>query len=287
MRYFILSIGAILLALSGCHESPYPGYSWFQHGIYYKLIALGENSNKADYGDYITVDISYKTMEDSVFFQGRRKFQMSKPDYEGSVDECFTMLAEGDKASFIISAPDFFNKTLETKIPHFLQNDSTMKVDIKMLEVQTQKQYQQEKKAFLRWVKDFGDYEEILLKQYLDEHQIDKEPTRAGYYYIQLKPGNGEQISKGDTITIHYEGKFLNGKFFDSTRKREQPFEFVYGSEWQVIEGLEKALGRMREGEKALVILPSELAFGKEGSSTGIVPPFTSLIYELEVIHIR
>jgi FKBP-type peptidyl-prolyl cis-trans isomerase len=52
----------------------------------------------------------------------------------------------------------------------------------------------------------------------------------------------------------------------------------------QVIGGLEEAIGRMREGEKALIILPSELAWGEKGSSTGIIPPFTSVIYELELL---
>ena len=85
-------------------------------------------------------------------------------------------------------------------------------------------------------------------------------------------------------MTVNYEGRFLNGRFFDSTVKRNQPFEFVYGTELQVIPGLEDAIGRMREGQRALVILPSDLAWGEKGSSTGIVPPFTTVIYEVELL---
>ena len=88
-------------------------------------------------------------------------------------------------------------------------------------------------------------------------------------------------------MTVNYEGRFLNGKFFDSTVRRKQPFQFVYGTEWQVVEGLEEAIGMMKEGEKSLFILPSNLAFGTEGSSTGIVPPFTSLIFEVELLAIN
>jgi len=54
-----------------------------------------------------------------------------------------------------------------------------------------------------------------------------------------------------------------------------------------LIDGLDEALGRMYEGEKALVILPSELAFGSFGSAGGIIPPYTTLIYELEVLKVE
>ena len=51
-----------------------------------------------------------------------------------------------------------------------------------------------------------------------------------------------------------------------------------------MIAGLEDAIGRMREGQRALVILPSYLAWGEKGSSTGIIPPFTTVIYEVELL---
>ena len=53
-----------------------------------------------------------------------------------------------------------------------------------------------------------------------------------------------------------------------------------------MIKGLEEAIGMMREGEKSLFILPSELGFGNQGSSTGIIPPFTSLIFEVEILKV-
>jgi len=53
-----------------------------------------------------------------------------------------------------------------------------------------------------------------------------------------------------------------------------------------VVKGLEEAIGLMKEGEKSLVILPSEQAFGSEGSSTGMIPPFTSLIFEVEILEV-
>lgn len=270
-------------AISCSYFSKYPGYSKTWSGIYYKLLAFGEDDIKAVVGDYITIDIKYKTLNDSVFFNGRRKFQVTKPEFDGSIDECFTLLSKNDKAEFIIKAKDFFIKTLQAKLPAFLSEQSDMKVEIAMLDIQTETQYENEKKAFLNWINDFGDYEKEVLLQYMKEQKISIQPTASGLYYLKLKAGNGKKVSKGDTLIVDYEGKFLDGKFFDSTKKRHESFQFVYGTEWQVVKGLEEAFGLMEEGEKALVILPSDLAFGQEGSSTGIVPPFTSLIFEIEL----
>jgi FKBP-type peptidyl-prolyl cis-trans isomerase len=94
-------------------------------------------------------------------------------------------------------------------------------------------------------------------------------------------------VSVGDTIVVHYEGIFLNVNFFDSTNKRNEAFQFVNGQQWQVIKGMEEAIATMHEGERSLFILPSDVAFGDSGSSTGLIPPFTSLIFEVELISIN
>jgi len=264
MKKYIAIVFLILLFSCG-NDSPYPGFKRGKHGIYYQLHKIGESSKKARYGDYITSDIIYKTMKDSMFFHGRRKLQLVKQHGRGSIEECFKMLTVDDSATFIISADEFFTKTLETSLPEFIPAMSKMKVSLNIIEIQTQTEYQNEKKAFLNWIEDFGEYEKVILKQFLMEEKIDVQPSGSGLYYL----------------------KITEGKFFDSTIKRNQPFQFVYGTEWQVVEGLEEAIGMMKEGEKSLFILPSDLAFGTEGSSTGIIPPFTSLIFEVEVLSVN
>ncbi|HJX71892.1 MAG TPA: FKBP-type peptidyl-prolyl cis-trans isomerase [Bacteroidales bacterium] len=284
-RIFIMML--ILFLMPSClNKSEYPGFSRGKHGIYYQLHKIGEDTDKALPGDFVTADITYQTMYDSVFFAGRRKLQITEPRFKGGIDDCFMMLAEKESATFIISASDFFRLTLQSDLPSFLNEDDMMKVTLDIIEIQTEEEFVKEKEAFLRWIEDFGDYEKIILKQFLDQEKLSVKPEKDGMYRIILKEGTGLQIEAGDTITINYEGKFLNGKFFDSTIKRNQPFQFVYGTEWQVIKGLEEALAMMTEGEKSLFIFPSEMAFGKEGSSTGIIPPYTSLIFEVEVLEV-
>jgi len=278
----------LLLFLLACKSNPYPDYSKANDGaIYYRLFMFGDDRHKPEAGAYITADIAYQTMDDSIFFRGKRTFQLAKSEFDGSIEECFMMLAEDDSASFIISADGLFAKTLDAKLPSFIPENSNMKVGIRMHMIRSAEEYRREKEEFLAWIEDFGEYEQTVLRHFIEEQKIDIKPTESGMYFIPLNQSNGEKVEKGDIVTVNYEGKFLNGEFFDSTVKRKQPFEFVYGTEWQVIEGMEEAIGLMREGQKALIILPSDLAWGADGSSTGIVPPFTSVIYELELIQVR
>ncbi len=285
INLFFLSLAVLIIS---CNETTrYPGFSKTDSGIYYKLISFGESKEKIQPGNYITADIEYATMNDSTFFEGRRTLKVNQPKYEGAIDECFLMLSEEEKAKFILPANNFFKKTLETNLPDFLNPQDSMKITIDVISVQNKSEFIKQKEAFLNWINDFDDYEKVVLKQFIEEKKIDAEPTKSGLYHIVIEEGNDVEVEEGDTVVVHYEGKFLDGKFFDSTKQRKKPFEFVYGHKMQVIEGMEEVIGKMKEGEKALAILPSDVAFGKRGSSTGIIPPYTSVIYEVVLKEVR
>ena len=284
----LLLPGLLLVEITGCRFSDeYPGFTKTSSGVYYRLNILGQGELNPVPGDYITVDLRYSTTDDSVFFEARRKFQLEQPSFKGSVEECFTMMRIGDEAEFIVNAHDFFDKTLDVKIPRFLEGSDRFKISVKMLDIQTSQSYMSEKKAFMGWVEGFDEYERFRLENFIRQEKIEAEPDGYGLYFINIKEGAGKKVEPGDTVEIHYEGRFLDGKFFDSTRKRDEVFQFVYGHELQLIQGLEKAVGLMREGGKALVIIPSDLAFGSHGSSTGIIPPYTSMVYEVEILSVR
>jgi FKBP-type peptidyl-prolyl cis-trans isomerase len=282
-----LFIVILIFALFHSCKNPYPGYSKAGEGIYYRLLMVGEQEQYCRFGDYVTANIAYATMNDSVFFSGIRKFKVIQPNFSGSIDKCFTLMCKYDSTHFIISALDFFEKTLENAVPDYLIAGGKMKVFIHLMDIQTSDEYEREKEAFLHWIEDLGEYEKVLLRQYIREAKMDIPPIEDGIYYIVQQTGNGPAVAAGDTVMIHYEGHFLNGKYFDSTRRRNDPLQFVYGHQLQVIGGLEKAIGKMHEGDKALVIIPSELAFGADGSVEGIVPPFTPVVFEIELINVK
>lgn len=277
----------MLFFMVSCHESKYPGYSETDSGIYYKLITVGNSKQKVKYNDYVTADIVYQTMSDSIFFDARRKVKITPPAFQGSIEECFAMLFTDDSATFIIDAGSFFSRTLHAPLPKFLAKGEPFKVNLKILDIKTEEEFEKEKKEFLSWIEDFSDYEQVLLKHYIENEQISVDPSNSGLYHIIISNGNNIKVHKGDTVVVDYEGRFLNGKIFDSTWKRNMPFEFVYGQEWQVIKGLEEAIGEMTELEEAFFIMPSKIAFGESGSSTGMIPPFTSVIFKVHLKEVR
>jgi FKBP-type peptidyl-prolyl cis-trans isomerase len=281
----LIILGGVML-FNSC-SSPFPEYESTQSGIYYKYHKIGEEKEQPSYTDYVTVNIKYKTIKDSIFFEAKRRFQINKPNYLGAIDECFTMLSVGDSASFVLLTEPFFKQTLQQTVPSFLSSNQYFIVDVEMLDFISEEQFVKEKEEFLAWIEDFAIYEKTKLNNYLSDCTNDYQMDGQGLYKMIIDEGDSLTVKAGDTLVLDYEGRFMNGKIFDSTIKRKRTFEYIYGTEWQVIKGMEIAVSKMKMGEKSIFILPSELAFGQQGNSNGAIPPFSTLIYEIKLIQIR
>ncbi|MCK4920347.1 MAG: FKBP-type peptidyl-prolyl cis-trans isomerase [Bacteroidales bacterium] len=255
--------------------------------LYFKLHSIGETKDKIKFGDYITVHIRYRTILDSVFFEGRRKLRVQGQGGPGTILPALLKMSEEDSASIKIKTSDFFKYTLNSEIPDFLTIHSFIIIDIKINEIQIKEDFDREKLLFMQWVDEYHASETQLIANYLNKENINPIPSESGLYYIPLRAGNEKKVQVGKRVWIHYTGRFLNGHFIDNSNSLTNPVDYVYGTEMFLIEGLEEALGRMHEHEKALVILPSKLGFGSYGSADQIVPPYTTLIYELEVIKVE
>lgn len=98
-----------------------------------------------------------------------------------------------------------------------------------------------------------------------------------------ITPGNGQKPTQGSTVTVHYVGKLTNGKEFDSSRKRNKPFEFKLGV-GQVIKGWDEGVAKMSIGEKAIITCPPNYGYGNQDVGNGLIPPNSTLIFEVELI---
>ena len=106
--------------------------------------------------------------------------------------------------------------------------------------------------------------------------------TATGLQYKVIKDGTGAYPKATDTVTVHYEGKLVDGTVFDSSIKRGQPASFPVNG---VIKGWIEALQLMKPGAKWQLFIPSELAYGAEGRP-GTIPPNAVLIFDVELISI-
>ncbi len=96
--------------------------------------------------------------------------------------------------------------------------------------------------------------------------------------------GGGTAAIAGSRVTVHYTGKFVDGKVFDSSVLRGEPLQFVLGAR-QVIEGLDKNIVDMREGGKRLLSIPPELGYG--ANDYGPIPGNSTLIFEVELLKVE
>lgn len=109
--------------------------------------------------------------------------------------------------------------------------------------------------------------------------------TPSGLMIETLATGTGAAAAPGDTVSVHYTGWLTNGTKFDSSRDRNEPFNFKLGA-GQVIPGWDEGVAGMQPGGKRRLTVPAQLAYGARGAG-GIIPPNAVLIFEVEYLGVK
>ena len=120
--------------------------------------------------------------------------------------------------------------------------------------------------------------------QYLEENKKKDgvQTTKTGLQYKVIKSGSGKQPTVADEVVIHYEGKTVDGKIFDSSIQRNEPARFPVN---QVVPGFSEALQRMKVGDKWQVSIPPALGYREQGQPPAIGPN-EALIFEIELLEV-
>ncbi|MEM9981268.1 MAG: FKBP-type peptidyl-prolyl cis-trans isomerase, partial [Bacteroidota bacterium] len=120
------------------------------------------------------------------------------------------------------------------------------------------------------------------IEAYLKENNIAAEKTESNLYYNITETTDNEKPQAGDSVVVHYVGKLLNGKVFDSSYSRGEPYEFVLGK-GMVIKGWDIGIGLLRKGEKATLYIPSPLGYGPMAQGD-LIPANAILVFDVELV---
>lgn len=108
--------------------------------------------------------------------------------------------------------------------------------------------------------------------------------TPSGLVIDELEAGSGERAEKGRTVSVHYTGWLTNGSKFDSSKDRNDPFNFALGA-GQVIRGWDEGVEGMQVGGKRKLTIPPALGYGARGAG-GVIPPNATLVFEVELLEV-
>ncbi|MBE0661237.1 MAG: FKBP-type peptidyl-prolyl cis-trans isomerase [Bacteroidales bacterium] len=276
-----LTAGMIAMFLSCSGE--YPGFKKTESGIYYKIHVDNEQGELAETGDILSMQMIYRT-EDSVLFDTQTSNQpmtlpLMEKQYEGDIYEALATLKVGDSATFILDAENFFLKTAGMpQLPEFITSGSKLYFDVKLITARSEAEIETEKNLLMD--ERLG-LEPQELADYLATNEITVAPTESGLYIIEKEKGSGASFKIGDRIKAHFIISTVNGSQLYSTYDQGQPMEVEIGKDFDN-DGITEAIETMKKGTKATVIVPSNLAFGREGRGE-MVPPYTTMVYEVEI----
>ncbi|EIJ43492.1 FKBP-type peptidyl-prolyl cis-trans isomerase [Beggiatoa alba B18LD] len=108
--------------------------------------------------------------------------------------------------------------------------------------------------------------------------------TNSGLIYEDTIVGTGAEAIAGKKVSVHYTGWLTNGQLFDSSKKRNEPFQFILGGR-HVIAGWDEGVQGMKIGGTRKLTIPPQLGYGARGAG-GVIPPNATLIFEVELLAI-
>ncbi|GAB3749463.1 FKBP-type peptidyl-prolyl cis-trans isomerase [Spirosoma pomorum] len=262
-----------------------------ENGLKYQIHEQSDNERKGKVGDILTMHLTLLNNKDSVLRDTHKEgapFQMllQVPPFKGSYEEGLTMLSKGDSATFYVSADSLFTRAMQP-LPPGVEKGSDIGIAVKVMNIQTEDEYKKAQAA------DFEKQKTVdakIIDDYVAKNGLTGKGQKSpsGLYFITTQPGSGPTPKAGDGVLVHYTGKLLNGKVFDSSLTNPQsggkPVQLQIGV-GMVIPGWDEGVMKMHKGEKATLIIPSTMAYGPRGNQ-GIAPN-SVLTFDIELVDIQ
>lgn len=283
MKIFVLLLSVAMFA--ACTSK---NFKQHESGVEYLYIEENSDAQKVEVDDVLVLDMRYYTENDSLLFDSREvsgnfRMKANEPIYKGgTINDALQLLHKGDSLHFKIDARLFYEQTRDMKMPEALKVGDKVVFHVRLKEIQTFAKVEEERQK-LHYT---SSREEMIdLQHYLEMTNTTVEPSENGLYYVETVKGEGKKAENGKRVVVHYTGKFINGQIFDSSLRRNEPFEFTLGA-GEVIQGWDEGVLNMQEGSEARLVIPSNMAYGKAGAGD-VIPPYSTIIFEIELLEVK
>jgi FKBP-type peptidyl-prolyl cis-trans isomerase FkpA len=250
-------------------------------GLYFVVLQPAEGVSPVR-SDYININFTGRLVDGTIFdtsdralavannierdnkIYGPHKFLLETMSIMG-FREGLMMMKEGEIARIIIPSHLAFGRNQIGLISPY----STLIYDVELIDV----------------INDPIEHEKKLIETYLQENGIETEPENSGLYYIESQAGSGNQPALDSKVALHYQGALIDGRVFDRSETGiAWTLDLNFASNY--IPGFIEGIRKMRIGTKARFIIPSDIGFGPTGSSEGMIPPYSTLVFDVEVVNI-
>jgi len=242
----------------------------------------GKDTIKPKAGDWISVDMMYTTKIkgiDTILYDSKAYLkgdplllQLPPSDFKDDLFENIMRMSKGDSSTFHINSDSLFLKTFRMpKKPVFVDSNGIVTFHITLHSIDSPE--------------DLMKKESINLKKYLEMNKIIVQPRPSGIYFLETAEGTGPKIDTGCMVKVNLRISFIDGKQLYNSADRPEPIKFKYGKRFDT-PGIDEGIGLMKGGGKATIIVPSKMAFGEQGKG-GIIPPYSTLVYEVEVTDVQ
>ena len=258
-------------------------YSGFKHtsGFYCQYHILNEDNIQPETGDFVMVNMALR-VGDEVLSPMTQNNMLIDDLYHGDIYSALRQMHLGDSATFIFNGKKFYEKFLG--MGDYPYGKTPIVADIKLLKIMTKENIENAEVQYLEQRKESRRVEDSLVHAYANEHHLNT--IHKGIYYTHNKRGNGVKAKKNKTVEILYRGRRLDNTEFERCMDVEHPRVFELGKD-QVARGIDIMVLEMNEGDQITVVFPSSLAFGDNGNEEYGIPPFTPVVYDIELVKVR
>jgi peptidylprolyl isomerase len=258
-------------------------------GLYFVETLPGKGI-KIDTGSWVKAHFSVSLVDGKKIFSTSERgepmeFEFGKKFDTPGFEEGVSKMVKGGKATLIVPSGIAFGETGRgAMVPPY----STVIYDLEIVDVQSKADHDKaqadKKKTETLKLETNKKQEGDLMKKYLVDHKITAKPSATGLIYVEKVKGTGAKAAPGKKVKVHYTGTLLNGTKFDSSRDRNEPFEFELGK-GQVIKGWDEGIAMMNVGGKATLVIPSSIAYGER--DMGQIPPYSTLVFDVELLDVK